>query len=228
MKSLKTSNIILLAFSLSIIILIVTTIMNSKYIPAFNINNPVYKEVNFTNFKPYKYLVLNSYRQIRYEIYKGEEYKVEVFKNKFYTDICETYIKNDTLFIYTFKSGKYTNIYDVPDVKIYIPSGLIKIIANNSSCNIVNFRQDTLNILSRLGSANINIENSILKVINFQGKNAKLALNKTNKIDEVNFMAKGEFSSLDLSDIYVNKLNIKTDSANLVLSGKAIQKYLNN
>jgi hypothetical protein len=226
MKTLKTSNIILLAFLLAVIILVVTTIMNSKYIPEFNLKNPVYKEVKFNNSKPYKYLVLNSYRKVRYEIHKGENFKVEVFKDKRYTDNCEVYMKNDTLHIYIFKSGKYTNIYDVPDVKIFIPSGLIKIIANNAFCNISDFQQDTLNILSKSGSAYINIENSRLKVINFQGKNAKLALNKTNKIDEINFTGNGKYTSLELYDILVNKLNINTDSAAIVLSGKAIQYYL--
>ncbi len=227
MKTFKTSNIILLAFSLVIILFVILKIVNSTYHPNSNSKNAVYTELKIDNIQSFKYLVLDGYRQVTYEVKTGNVFKTEVFSDPRNTDSCKIHFSNDTLYMNVISNEGYTNCAEIPDVKICIPSEVKTIFANKVHCNLNDFKQDTLNIQSLIDYTMINIERSKIQTINYIGKDSKLALYHSDTIETLNFIGKGENSSLDLYDIVINKIKINKDSVRVMLSGEAIEYYMN-
>ncbi|MFZ4741551.1 MAG: hypothetical protein ACOYLE_10360, partial [Bacteroidales bacterium] len=227
MKTLKTSNIVLLAFSLVIILFVILKIVNSTYHPNSNSKNAVYTELKIDNIQSFKYLVLDGYREVTYEVKTGNVFKTEVFSDPRNTDSCKIHFSNDTLYMNVINNEGYTNCSEIPDVKICIPSEVKTIFANKVHCNLNEFKQDTLNIQSLIDYTTVNIEGSKIQTINYIGKDSKLALYRSDTIETLNFIGKGENSSLDLYDIVINKLRINKDSTRVTLSGKAIEYYMN-
>jgi len=227
MKTLKTSNIILLAFSLVIILFVILKIVNSTYHPNSNSNNAVYTELKVDNIQSFKYLVLDGYREVTYEVKTSNVFKTEVFSDPRNTDSCKIHFSNDTLYVNVVNNEGHTNCSEIPDVKICIPSEVRTIFVNKVHCNINDFQQDTLNIQSIIDYTTVNIEGSKIQTINYIGKDSKLALYHSDTIETLNFIGKGENSSLDLYDIVINKLRINKDSVRVMLSGEAIEYYMN-
>jgi hypothetical protein len=228
MKTLKTSNIILTGFALAIVIFIVTQLNYSTYNPKFNSKNAVYSEVKIENFRPFKYLVLNGYRQVTYEVRSGNAFKLEIFSHPRYSDTCNKWFRKDTLFVNIYnKKFEFTESANVPDIKITIPYALNAIIVRNVFCNISDLQQDTLMIEGINNYTRVTIENSKIRKISFKGKNSKLTLNDTDTIEELEYQNRGEFAFLELNNLIINKLNLNKDSTSVSLSGKAIEYYLN-
>lgn len=228
MKTLKTSNIILLAFSLVIIIFIILKIVNSTYHPHSNSKNAVYTELKIDKIQSFKYLVLDGYRDVTYELYQGKQFKIEIFTDIEYTDSCKTHFSNDTLYMNIINTKGCTSYSGgAADLKFTIPSEVKTIFVNKVYCNIHDLQQDTLNIQSIIDYTTVNIKGSKIQTINYIGKDSKLALYRSDTIEALNFIGKGGNSSLDLYDIVINKLKINKDSTTVTLGGKAIEYYMN-
>lgn len=240
MKTLKTSNIILLVFSLVIIIFVILKIVNSTYHPNSDSKNAVYSELKTDKGQSFKYLVLTGYREVTYEVKTGNKFKIEVFTDPRNTDSCKIYLSNDTLYLNIVNNEGYTSCANIPDVKICIPPKVINILIKGVHSDFIGFQQDTLNIKiinnksefkSKYGReitefSNINIKNCNLKTFNFIGRNSELSIDVSNTIAELNFNSKGKNSRLNLEDVIIGNLNLKQDSAEVILSGKAINYYL--
>lgn len=228
MKTLKTSNIILLAFSLVIILFVILKIVNSTYHPNSNSKNAVYTELKIDKIQSFKYLVLDGYRDVTYELIKGKQFKIETFTDIEYKDSCKIHFSNDTLYMNIINTKGCTSYSGgAPDVKFTIPSEVRTIFANKVNCNLNDFKQDTLNIQSLIDYTTVNIEGSKIQTINYIGKDSKLALYRSDTIEALNFIGKGENSSLDLYNIVINKIKINKDSVRVMLSGEAIEYYMN-
>jgi hypothetical protein len=241
MKTLKTSNIILIFFGIAILIFVIAQVVKSTYYPNSNSENAMYSTLETYRIESFQYLVLDGYREVTYEVKTGKQLKVEVFTDLRNSDSCKINFSNDTLYLNVVNSHGYTNSSAIPDVKITVPQGLAHILIKNAFCDINSFQQDTLNISvvnaktefnsekSQKYSSEykyINLKNCNLKTFTYSGGNSELSIDKSNTITELNFNSKGKDSRLNLNDVFIGNLNLNQDSAEVILSGKAIQYYL--
>lgn len=239
MKTLKTSNIILIIFGIAILILVITQVVKSTYHPNNNSENAVYTELKIDNVQSFKYLVLNGYRAVTYEVNQGNKFKIEAFTDPRNTDSCKTNFSNDTLYINIVNKEGYTSCANIPDVKICIPPEVINIFTKGVHADFTGFQNDTLNIktiddkafLSRDRSSirkftNIGMKNCNIKTLNYSGIYSELVVDKSDTISELNYNSRGKNSKLILNDLIIGNLNLNQDSAEVVLSGKAINYYL--
>lgn len=233
MKTLKTSNIILIFFGIAILIFVIAQVVKSTYYPNSNSENAMYSTLETYRIESFQYLVIDGYREVTYEVKTGKQLKVEVFTDLRNSDSCKINFSNDTLYLNVVNSHGYTNSSAIPDVKITVPQGLAFILIKNAFCDINNFQQDTLNISIMTdktefnsGYKYINLKNCNLKTFTYSGGNSELSIDKSNTITELNFNSKGKNSRLNLNDVFIGNLNLNQDSAEVILSGKAIQYYL--
>jgi hypothetical protein len=240
MKSLKTSNILLIIFGIAILVILFEKVINSTYHPNNNAENAVYTELKMDKIQPFTYLALKGYRAVTYEVKSGNAFKIEVFSDPRNTDSLRTHFSKDTLYLNIVNIQKYTSCASIPDVKISIPTGLIHILINRVHADIIGFQQDSLNITIIKDKkeskqvyreyegeySNIDIKDCNIKTLNFSGRNSELSIDKSNAITNLNFNTKGNNSRLYLNDVVIEKLNLNQDSAEVVLSGKAINNYL--
>lgn len=227
MKTLKISNIILIVLGLSFVTIIILKVFNATIEPAFNAKNAKYSERAIKNYKPFKHLVLNAYTLKTYEIKYGNEFKLEIFSHPRFTDKCNNWFIKDTLFVNIFNNELYTECSNTPEIKITLPYSLNSITARNIICNIDNIQQDTLNLYGTEGYTSINVDNSKVNTLIFNGKSSSLVLSNKNEINELLYFNKGEYASLHINDLLIKKLKINSDSNSITLSGKAIDYYLN-
>jgi hypothetical protein len=240
MKTLKTSNIILILFGIAIVILLITQVVKSTYHPNNDSENAIYTELKIDNIQSFKYLVLNGYRDVTYEVMAGKQFKIEAFTDPRNTDSCKTNFSNDTLYISIVNKEGYSRIANIPDVKICIPPEVINILTNGVHADFTGFQNDTLtiktiddNIIFSSGYRsfsqefmNIGLKNCNIKTLNYSGTKSELFVDKSNTIAELNFKSRGKNSKLNLNDVIIGNLNLNQDSAEVVLSGKAINYYL--
>ncbi|NVN93823.1 MAG: hypothetical protein HXX18_00930 [Bacteroidetes bacterium] len=227
MKILKTSNLILFAFGISIVILIIAQVKSSIYHKNSEEQEAIYKVVKIDRLQPFKYLVLEAYRNVTFELNNGKQFKIETIVSEEYTDICNAEFRNDTLFVNVEMQNEYSFSYHDPVLKITIPTIFNKLIFKINECTINNFQQDTLIIESSSDNASININGCSFKTLNFSGENLSLSLNQSDIIEELNFVSKGSHSKLDVNDLIIKKLNVNQDSTEVILNGKSINYYLN-
>ena len=241
MKTLKTSNIILIFFGIAILILVIAQVVKSTYYPNSNSENAVYSTLETYRIESFQYLVLDGYREVTYEVKTGKQLKVDFLTDLRNSDSCKINFSNDTLYLNVVNSHGYTNSSAIPDVKITVPQGLAHILIKNAFCDINSFQQDTLNISvvnakTEFNSEKrqeysseykyINLKNCNLKTFTYSGGNSELSIDKSNTITELNFNSKGKNSRLNLNDVFIGSLNLNQDSAEVILLGKAIQYYL--
>ena len=221
MKTIKTSNILLAIFGISIIIYVIAQVVSSTYV-GNNKNKANYIEIKVNNPQPFKYVVINSLYTIKVQLTTSKDFHLEQIKKYEDFDTCKYSFKNDTLYINTMQ---YPDYYDFDDLKITIPIGCKAITIGSVKCELLKVIQDTLNINCIKKESSFIFNESTINIVNYFGKSSTLSILSTSKIENLNFYSKG-VSRLELNDVIVGNFNLIQDSTEVVLSGKAIKYYL--
>jgi len=225
-KTLKTSNIILLVFGLVFISALIAKDLNSKKREKIDAKNAVYKTLGINNSQPVKHIFMDSYRNgVIYQLKQGKELKIEFINNEYCKDSCMYRFSFDTLYVNVSNTEIYSKSFDVPMVKISIPE-LISVNVNNASCHLVKFESDSLQLNMTSDYYGINLKSCNINTFIFNGKTSNLNMDATNTIEHLIFNSKGNGANLNLNGATINKLDFNADSANLILSGNSIQKYI--
>lgn len=95
---------------------------------------------------------------------------------------------------------------------------------NKVYCKINGFNQDTLNIYGK--STYIDLNACKINTVNCKGYNPGFRIFSTNNIEKLN-LKEIKNSSVELSDVIIKNFIINQDSNRVILSGKAIDYYLN-
>ena len=221
MKTMKTSNIILIIFGISIIIYVIAQVVSSTYI-GNNKNKATYIEIKVRNPQLFKYVVINSTEGIKVQLKSAKDFHIEQIKQYEHIDSCKYSIRNDTLYI---KTMQYPNYLNFDDLKITIPNRCKSITIGDVKCELYKICQDTLNINCLKEESSFSLNESTINTVNYFGKSSTLSILSTSKIENLNFYSRG-VSRLELDDVIVGNFNLDQDSTDVVLSGKAIKYYL--
>ncbi|MEI6821094.1 MAG: hypothetical protein WCL51_04110 [Bacteroidota bacterium] len=222
MKTIKTSNILLLIFGISIILYVIAHVITSNYYDGYGKNKATYLEIKVENPKPFKYVVINSLYTIKVQLTTAKDFHIEQIKQYEDFDSCKYSLRNDTLYI---KTMQYPNYLNFDDLKITIPNRCKSITIGDVKCELLKVCQDTLNINCLKEESSFSLNESTINTVNYFGKSSTLSILSTSKIENLNFYSRG-VSRLELDDVIIGNFNLDQDSTEIVLSGKAIKYYL--
>ncbi len=223
----KTSNLILTTFGLVFVVVLIAKDLSSEKRENFDSNKTNYKSLQINQNKLVNHLVIDGYNNfVKYQINQGGQLKIEVINSENSKDSCSFSFKNDTLLVNINNKSNYSNTYDVPNVKITTPK-ILSIKINNVSCSLVGINSDSLSVIANTEYGNTNLEKCKIKYLNFNGINSIFSINATNNISHLNFKSIGIGGDLHLDGVLINKIDFKSDSAVVKLSGKSVEKYLN-